>query len=54
MLADLQSVENRIKRVGKKATVDATAKVELNMLEKAKESLVNNKPLIGVVLQTKN
>lgn len=48
MLADLQSVENRIKRVGKKATVDATAKVELNMLEKAKESLENNKPLIAV------
>ncbi|NLC64183.1 MAG: redox-regulated ATPase YchF [Erysipelothrix sp.] len=48
MLADLQSVENRIKRVEKKATIDKTAKAEFDMLSKCKASLDNNKPLITV------
>ena len=48
MLADLQSVDNRIKRVGKKATVDQEAKAEYNMLNKCKEALEANRPLLTV------
>ncbi len=48
MLADLQSVENRIKRVEKKSTVDQDAKAEFNMLLKCKAALEDNKPLTTV------
>ena len=45
MLADLQSVDNRINRVGKKASVDKAAKAEYAMLLKCKEVLEDNKPI---------
>ena len=46
MLADLQSVDNRLKRVGKKAkSNDKTAILEIELLNKAKALLEDNKPL---------
>ncbi len=48
MLADLQSVDARINRVGKKASVDKNAKAEFEMLSKCKAALENNRPLISV------
>ncbi|QIK69010.1 redox-regulated ATPase YchF [Erysipelothrix sp. HDW6C] len=46
MLADLQSVENRIKRVGRKTkSNDKEALSEIAVLDKAKALLDNNKPL---------
>ncbi len=46
MLADLQSIDNRLKRVGKKARVnDKTAMLEVSVLERAKKVLEDNKPL---------
>lgn len=46
MLSDLQSVENRISKVGRKAkSNDKEAKMELDILTKAKEKLENNEPL---------
>lgn len=45
MLADLQSVDNRIGRVGKKATVDKEAKVEVEILSRCKAALEDNKML---------
>lgn len=46
MLADLQSVDNRLKRVGKKAKAnDKAAMLEITLLNKAKETLENNQPL---------
>lgn len=47
MLADLEVVENRIGRIGKKAamTRDKDIQNEVNILTKAKESLEQNKPL---------
>lgn len=46
MLADLQSVDNRIARVGKKARVnDKDAMIEVATLERAKKVLEDNKPL---------
>ena len=48
MLADLQSVENRIKRVEKKAQVEPESRKEYDMLVKAKEALENNLALSAV------
>ncbi|WP_323616655.1 redox-regulated ATPase YchF [Erysipelothrix rhusiopathiae] len=46
MLADLQSVENRISRVGRKAkSNDKEAMAEMKLLDRAKETLENNRPL---------
>lgn len=45
MLADLQSVDNRLNRVGKKANIDKSVKQEVEMLLKCKEALENNKPI---------
>ena len=46
MLSDLQSVENRLSRVGKKAkSNDKEAMVEIEILKKAKVVLDNNLPL---------
>lgn len=45
MLADLQSVDNRIGRIGKKATVDKEAKVEVEILSRCKAALEDNKML---------
>lgn len=46
MLSDLQSVENRLERVGKKAKAkDKDALIEIELLNKAKAMLDNNKPL---------
>ena len=46
MLADLQSVENRLKRVGKKAKAnDKEAMLEIALLNRAKAVLEDNKPL---------
>lgn len=45
MLADLQSVDSRISKVERKATVDKDAKAEFELLKKAKEVLEANKPL---------
>ena len=51
MLADLQSVENRMKRVGKKARVnDKESKIEMELLDKAKALLDNNLPLSNLKL----
>ncbi|CAM3695993.1 redox-regulated ATPase YchF [Erysipelothrix urinaevulpis] len=51
MLADLQSVENRLQRVGKKVKAqDKEALVEIKLLEKAKEILDNNLPLSNLEL----
>lgn len=50
MLADLQVVNNRLNRVGKKATVDKSVKKEVEMLTKCKEALENNMPLTTVKL----
>ncbi len=48
MLADLQSVDNRITRVERRATVDPDAKSEFTMLKKCKDALEDNKPLSTV------
>ncbi len=48
MLADLETVQTRIGRIGKRATVDPDAKQELVMLQKAEKALENNEPLINV------
>lgn len=46
MLADLQSVDNRLNKVGRKAkSNDKEAMMELSILNRAKELLENNKPL---------
>lgn len=47
MLADLEVIDNRIGRVGKKATLsrDKDAKQEVELLEKLKENLEKNIPL---------
>lgn len=45
MLADLQSVDNRLGRVGKKATVDKEAKFEVEVLTRCKSALEDNKML---------
>lgn len=47
MLADLEIVENRINRIGKKAmmTKDKETKLEVELLEKIKDSLEKNIPL---------
>ncbi|NLW15525.1 MAG: redox-regulated ATPase YchF [Erysipelothrix sp.] len=50
MLADLQSVDNRLKRVGNKANLDADTKAEVAMLNKAKVVLEDNKPLTTLSL----
>ena len=51
MLADLQSVENRLQRVGKKAKAqDKEAIAEINILEKAKALLEDNLPLSNLDL----
>ncbi|MBE6159456.1 MAG: redox-regulated ATPase YchF [Lactobacillales bacterium] len=50
MLADLEVVENRIGRIGKKAamTRDKDIQNEVNILTKAKEALEQNKPLRSI------
>ena len=50
MLADLEVIENRIGRIGKKAamTRDKDIQNEVNVLTKAKEALEQNKPLRGI------
>lgn len=54
MLADLQSIENRLQRVGKKAKAqDKDAKLELEILEKAKALIEENKPLSELELDEK-
>ena len=54
MLADLQSVENRLARVGKKAkSQDKDAAKELEILLQAKELLENNQPLTKLKLDEK-
>ena len=47
MLADLEIVENRINKIGKKAmmTKDKETKIEVELLEKIKDSLEKNIPL---------
>ena len=47
MLSDLEIVENRINKIGKKAmmTKDKETKIEVELLEKIKESLEKNIPL---------
>lgn len=47
ILADLEIIENRIEKIEKKAqtTKDKDALKEVEVLKKAKESLMNNKPL---------
>ncbi len=47
ILADLEIIENRIDKIGKKAqtTKDKDALLELNALTKSKEALLQNKPL---------
>ncbi|AMC92458.1 GTP-binding protein [Erysipelothrix larvae] len=45
MLADLQSVDNRIGKVERKSTVDKDAKAEFELLKRCKAVLEENKPI---------
>lgn len=50
ILADLEVVENRLNRIGKKAKMsnDKETKMEVELLERIKEQLMKNKPIRGM------
>jgi len=52
ILADLEIVENRLNRIGKKAEMskDKEAKIEFEILTKIKEALIQNKPARSIGL----